>query len=232
VLRHLKPIALERFNPPWVRERVAPYELPGVVTDWNFYNSNWALDTQIYVSAPSSIKFNYGNFALLKQSAVGQAIVNGRVETYHRTSGFGAYLAQYNYAAILFRSNASDGSTSPTNVYFLQLYNPSGGSGASATNAILILYLSGTYYTIGTRSLSTQLSANTWYRIRTTWWVSQGVLVVRLEYYNGTNWSKLCDDFTDNRNAGASNAVNRVGVGGGYSFYYGWHDDTIVYVAV
>jgi len=232
VLRHLKPIALERFNPPWVRDRVAPYELPGVVTDWNFYDANWALDTQTYVSSPSSIRFNAGNFALLKQSAVGQGIVSGRVETYHRTDGFLNYYGYYYYPTITFRSNASDGSVSPTCVYVLELYNLSGVSCSPATSAILFLYLSGSYYLIGTRSLSTQLSANAWNRIRATWWVSQGVLIVRLEYYNGTDWVKLCDDFTDNRNAGASNAVNRVGVGSSRPYTYGWHDDTIVYVAV
>jgi len=232
VLRHLKPIALERFNPPWVRERVAPYELPGVITDWDFRTTSWALDTQTYVSSPSSIRFNVGNFALLKQSAAGQAIVSGRVETYHRTDGFLNYYSSYAYSTILFRANASDGSVNAASVYFLELYNPSGGSGSPATNAALLLYLSGSYYTIGTRSLSTQLSANAWNRIRTTWWVSQGVLIVRLEYYNGTDWVKLCDDFTDNRNAGARSAVNRVGVGSSFAHTYGWHDDTIVYVAV
>jgi len=232
MLRHLRPIALERYSPEPVLQKVAPFELPGVTTDWDFYNANWALDTQNYVSPPSSVRFNIGNCALLKQSAAGQAIVNGRVETYYRTDGFRNYFGQFNYGTIIFRSNASDGSTSSSSAYFLELYNPSGGSGAPATNAVLLLYLSGTYYTIGTPSLSTQLSANTWNRIRATWWVSQGVLIVRLEYYNGTDWVQLCADFTDSKNAGASNTINRVGVGSSYPYAYGWADDTVIYAAV
>jgi len=232
MLRHLRPIALERYSPEPVVEKVAPFELPGVTTDWDFHNANWALDTNNYVSSPSSIRFNGGNFALLKQSAAGQAVVNGRVETYHRTDGFRTYNTYYYYPTITFRSNASDGSASPTNAYVLQLYNPSGSSGYPATSVILFLYLSGSYYTIGTASLSAQLSANAWNRIRATWWVSKGVLVVRLEYYTNGQWSALCPDFTDNRNAGADNSTNRVGVGSSYPYTYGWHDDTIIYVAV
>jgi len=168
MLRHLKPIALERYSPEPVVERVAPFELPGVTTDWDFRNTNWALDTQTYVSSPSSIKFSAQNFALLKQSAAGRAIVNGRVETYYRVDGFVNYVSAYGASTILFRSNASDGSTSATTLYFLELYNPSGGSGSPATNVVLSLYNSGTYTSIGSASLSTQLSANTWYRIRAT----------------------------------------------------------------
>jgi len=232
MLRHLKPIALERYSPEPVVERVAPFELPGVTTDWDFANTSWALDSSTYVSAPSSLKFTNTNIALLKQSAAGQAITNGRVESYVRFYTMYIYKPSYLNAIIAFRANASDGSASPSTTYFIVFDNPYANPTPYAAVTDLYLYSSGSYTLIGQKGNSPSLDTRNWNKIRVTWWVSQGVLVVRVEYYNGTSWSQLCDDFTDNSNTGASSTVNRVGVGPGWFQTSMWHDDTVIYVAV
>jgi len=228
VLKHLKPIALERYSPEPVAERVAPFELPGVTTDWDFCSTNWALDTSVYVSAPSSVRFRSYNFALLKKAVAGRPITNGRIETNYRVDqGYGIVYAYYT-GTFVFRSDAPDGSVAPIVSYVLELYGGSSG----ITNAALMRCSSSSCTAVATASLSPTLANATWYKVRTTWWVSSGVLVVRLEYYNGEQWSSLCPDFTDNANANDTNTTNRAGVGSGSAATYGWHDDTVIYVAV
>jgi len=228
LLRHLKPIALERYSPePTVK--TAPFELPGVTVDWDFYNANWALDTQVYVSAPSALRLNNPNYALLKQGAVNIAIKNGRIETYIRHTGnfvLGAARALY------FRATYPDGSFSGGSAYFIGLGGTSTGSGVAVDTAGLGFVSDGSGSTFTQANITPSIRANTWYKIRVTWWESSGVLVARLEYYNGEQWAPLCPDFTDNQNRNASSSTLRVGVGNYFASSYAWYDDTVIYVAV
>jgi len=232
MLRRLKPIALERYSPEPVTEKVAPFELPGVTTDWDFLSSSWALDTGVYVSPPSSLRLA-GNFALLKQGSAGTAITNGRIETYFRYDGCYGQYPSPSYAFIVFRSNAPDGSTSASIMYFLETYSSlATGSGVKFDTIGLYLCTSGSCSQVTTRSVSPQLNTNTWNRVRVTWWVSNNVLVVRVEYLSGSDWVKIINDITENTNAGANSTTNRTGVGAGRTYSASWHDDTIIYVAV
>jgi len=227
LLRHMKPIAYEPFCEGC--PRVAPFQLPGVTSDWNFYNANWSLDAQVYVSPPSSLKIHWTNLALLRQAAVGRPIRNGRIETYMRHSGAGNTSLMW---FLIFRATHPDGATQYYATYVLALTASQVGPGTPVTKAGILYYDGSNTYTVASSEISPRLAANTWYQVRLTWWESSGVLVARFEYNNNGQWTPLCPDFTDPQNRNATSSTLKVGVSASFADTYTWFDDTVIYVAV
>ena len=131
----------------------------------------------------------------------------------------------------MFRSQAPDGTLTADNVYAVVLLGPYSGANEQVTKARFLKNVDGNNKVLATRDLVVALDPRTWYKVRCTWWVSQGVLIVRVEYFDGSEWVKLCDDFTDTANNWADSATNRVGLSG-YGYYGCWWDDTIIYAPV
>jgi len=227
LLRHMKPIAYEPFCEGC--PRVTPFQLPGVTSDWDFYNTYWSLDAQVYVSPPSSLKIHWTNLALLRQAAVGCPIQDGRIETYMRHSGAGSTSLR---RFLIFRATHPDGATQYYATYILALTASQMGSGAPVTTAGLLYNDGSNNYTVASSGISPELNADTWYQVRLTWWESSGVLVARFEYNNNGQWTPLCPDFTDPQNRNATSSTLKVGVSGAPGYTYIWFDDTVIYVAV
>jgi hypothetical protein len=198
-------------------------------SDWNFSTTNYSLDTDIYISSPSSLRFNTTQaYALLKQSVAGGPIPEGMVETYTR---FG-YGASGDWYLFMFRNQAADGSANLNNTYILILYRTASGAGKPYDIARFNVVVSGSGSTIETKSISPAIYPNTWYLLRYKFWVYGGVLMVAFEYFDGSEWVKLCGDFSDPNNRWATSSINRVGIGAASpagSPYYTWHDNTKIY---
>ena len=198
------------------------------IIDWNFYDTNYALDTNIYISEPSSLRFKYRNYALLKQASVGGPIPEGIIETYVRYSSWTS--GQPNYPFI-FRNQASDGTVNINNTYIVYLWTSTPGVGYPFDKARFIVIVGGTTTIVEEKSISPALYPDTWYLLRVKFWVYQGVLMVAFEYWDDSQWVKLCADFSDPNNRWATSSVNRVGIGGLYpqSPYYTWVDNTRIF---
>jgi len=176
--------------------------MPGATTDWDFSSTNWLLDTGIYVSSPSSIRFGVVTacYALCKYAGTTN-LPQGRLATWLRSTLGGAKWRIYwrNQAAVG-SSNVNDTylyALPPTATSTWYLYEMIGGS----TNIL----------TSGTSYLTGNFSLNTWYKLRATWWVSDSQLAMRLERLNAT-WEKVVADYVDTTPTGGA-TVNRPGIG-------------------
>jgi hypothetical protein len=201
-------------------------------SDWQFQTSDWTLDTSIYISAPSSLKWTtYGVRALLNQSAAGGPIAEGRLVTWYRF-GNGAS-TNYGFGRpFSFRNQTPDGGSWVWQLYDIMLFGSVGGAGKPQDQASAgRVTSSSSRADLGTKTISPSLNPNTWYKLRVTWWVSAGVLMIRLEYFDGTDWVKLCDDWADSINSWATSSINRVGIGAANTVtpYGSWFDDTEIW---
>jgi hypothetical protein len=191
-----------------------------VVADWDKEFSYWSLDTSVKVSDPSSIRiYNLtGDYfhAFLSRDASAQNVRDGMMIGYclysSSTGGFG-----FN-----FRNQAALGAANHNNCYLWYYY---------AYEHALRLYrvVNGGFTLL--RSVSLSLSADTWYKFRTSWWSDPGLggLVIRLERWDGSNWVKVFDDYVDSGDYWKDSSVNRCGPLGYRSG--GYHDDTEIYLA-
>jgi hypothetical protein len=197
-------------------------------SDWQFESANWTLDTSIYQSAPSSLKWTkVQTWAILKQSVAGGPIPEGRIVTWYRF-GYGAP-GLYWGCPFNFRNQTTDGGSILWQFYDLALYGSVTGAGKPQDRASLGRVTSTSARAdLGTKTISPTLAPDTWHRLRVSWWISAGVLMVRLEYFNGTDWVKLCDDWADITNLWATSPTNRVSVGG-VTTYGTWFDDTEIW---
>jgi hypothetical protein len=197
------------------------------VSDWNFSTADWSLDTGIYQSPPSSIKLyrtDWLCYALLKHSVSG-AIYEGRIVDWLRVDQ-GRYTTRV--PTYMFRNQTADGGANYANGYNISFY----GSSASGGSPVDRVSFRKGAAEIANAALAQSLAKQTWYKLRITWWVSSGILMVRVEYWNGSEWVKECDDFNDPSNSWPDTGIGRVGVGqiSGYMPNTTWHDDTEVWV--
>jgi hypothetical protein len=201
-------------------------------SDWQFKTADWTLDTSIYVSAPSSLKWtNYNTQALLKQSVAGGPIPEGRIVTWYRFGNGAQTFVQWG-APFIFRNQTTDGGSWVYQYYDISLFGSASGAGKPQDRASAGRVTSSSARTdLGTKTISLSLNPNTWYKLRATWWVSSGVFMIRLEYFDGTDWVQMCDDWADNTNSWATSSINRVGVGGVYTAtpISSWFDDTEIW---
>jgi hypothetical protein len=198
------------------------------VADWNFYNANYTLDTSIYISEPSSLRINdYTNLCLLKQASAGGPIPEGIIESYIRFySGVLTW-----WWVFLFRNQAPDGQANMNNCYGILLDYSTTGVGVPFDYARFAYMSGGGMNTIERKPISPLIYPDTWYLLRVKFWVYDNVLIVAFEYFNGSEWVKLCGDFSDPNNRWATSSVNRVGLVGGrtQTTYRVWYDNTRIY---
>lgn len=207
-LRSFKLIGLEMWGykePPHMR-RI----MPKATTDWDYVTTSWTLDTSLYVSSPSSLRYLIWQYqiALCKYSGT-YPLDQGRIVTQVRNDGAGR---QFGYA---FRNNSAVGSASYTvDGYFLNEFT-SANFAETGSSCLWGYYSGGAKTEIAVPGyLANGAPPNeAWDKRRITWWVSAGVLICRLERYYGGAWIKAINDQTDSGNRFTGNPNRRCGVG-------------------
>jgi hypothetical protein len=157
-------------------------------SDWNFSSTYYSLDTSIYISEPSSLRFNNSRvYALLKQSVAGGPIPEGMIETYARFRS-GIFDTWYLF---IFRNQAADGLANIANCYMLEPYYTTYGAGKPYDTARLRVVVNSSSSLIEEKSISPAIYPDTWYLLRCKFWVYSGVLMVAFEYFDGSDCVKL-----------------------------------------
>jgi len=192
--------------------------------DWDFANANWELDTSIYVSSPASLKI-YNNHTACKIPET-LDIPEGRIVSYIR---FGDdWGVEYGQCPVLsFRNNDDAGTITVTSGEFRDYSFVANGYNIWLNNYELEIrfYEGGVAGLIAKKSIvSKPPHANVFNKYRFTFWISDGVLIMRPEWYDETEetWKSMTDDFTDSTPA-FEEPNNRVGVGNDKGS--NWFDD-------
>lgn len=167
--------------------------------DWDFEDVGWSLDEDIYHDAPPSLVGTAHPVALIKNATTG-ALSNGRLIVWVRTNNV------VSQGSFWFRNQAVDGGADEEDGYRILLLE----------NSILFYYaLGGGDTLIDTKAHTWGYLADTWYKIRLTWWTSVDRIYVRVERWTGTEWITLGDeadtDFEDTNDRWKDAAVNRCG---------------------
>jgi len=222
----MKLIGLERWSylePPKFK-RIFPPEIPGATSDWDFGSAPWQLDTSNYVSAPSSLKILSTStlYPILCKYPGTTNISQGQIASYVKANyNWGNSSAPYIY--LFFRNQSSVGSTpSGQNSYTIYLI---------ISSITARIYKPGLSLYVNTSLLAYPSDATQWNKYRLTWWTDPGGagLMVRLEYWDGSQWVKMINDVNEPSNQYASSSINRVGIGAGSG--PAWFDDTEIWSA-
>jgi len=221
--RKFQLVALERFSykEPSRFKRVMPPELPAATTDWDFSNVNWDLYTSFYISPPSCLRFK--GVVILCKATNTTDILEGRFQGWFRE---GYLFADYGFLRLHFLNYSAIGSVTENYGYYLSLpLTPN-------SNYPWRLYKNGSSILSGTSYLTGNFSTNTWYHLRLTWWLSNNVLIVRLEKESDGTWSKVLNDLTDS--SPSYQTLKRVGcwVAGNTTNPYGFCDDVEIFKIV
>lgn len=199
------------------------------VGDWNYSAAFWTLDTSIYVSSPSSIRWytepTYNRVSLLKH-AVSGVIREGRIETWFRRN------SNFCYPVWIFRSQEPDGTAQCHNCYIVR---------ADSSQALWFYMNDAEGYEVVASNipLGITIDVGTWYRFRISWFESYNLLnepstALQIERWTGSEWVACSGVYYDANRRFESSSINRVGVGisgGTTGAYYVWHDDTAIYKA-
>jgi hypothetical protein len=222
----MKLIGLERWSylePPKFK-RIFPPEIPGASSDWDFGSNVWQLDTSIYISPPSSLKISGGStvYTMLCKYTGATNISQGEIASYIK----GLYTWGNSYAPGLYfyfrNQTALDSSPSGSPGYYIYM---------NAYNSNLYIYRDGTNIS-GTISLISKPSdIAQWNKYRLTWWTDPGGagLMIRFEYWDGSEWVKMINDYNDPQNKHAASSLNRVGMSANKCAV--WFDDTEIWSA-
>jgi len=222
----MKLIGIERWSyrePPRFK-RIFPPEIPGATSDWDFGSTYWQLDTSTYVSAPSSLKVLgvYGIQPTLCKYTGTTNISQGQIASYIK--------AIYNW-----------GNDNAPIIYFYFRNQSSVGSNPSTTNGYIVgigvyskkadIYKPGGSLYLSTSLIAYPTDATQWNKYRVTWWTDPGGagLMIRLEYWGGSQWVKMINDVNYPSNQYASSSINRVGIGAYNNTV--WFDDTEIWSA-
>jgi len=194
--------------------------------DWDHRYDVWSLDDTVYVSEPKSLKWPQSTVAgeervsLCKHEGT-TALNQGRVVTQLRHNSI------YGFNMVFFRNQAAVGTATITNTYWVSFVS-------QYTSVYFFKSVGGTYTLIASKPYGGGFTypAGVWRKIRVTWWETGGVLYVRLEWWNDSEWVNICDDVYDPDNLWSGSAVNRCGVGAGVTSvgaYICWFDDTEIW---
>jgi len=188
--------------------------------DWDFSDTNWDLDSSVYVSSPSSLRFKQeGAFTdgFVKTTTVPIANVKeGRIITQVRIKNT---LSSSCYLYIVFRYQDAD------NYYFIYI------RGAGVADKV-DLYIRRRYATAEVNLAGADdviFPSATWRQLRVTWWNDYVGLVIRLEYWDGSAWVQYYEAYDANNYW--KTIGGRVGFRGqaGTNAYYMYVDDTDIY---
>lgn len=185
------------------------------ITDWDFESAEWTLDGVIYHTAPPSLHGIIASGAALVKHATTGALSDGRIIAWVRSSS-AAYLPWF-----IFRNQKVDGGADSEDTYRLQIYDD---------HVDLISYIAGVQDIVQAKDHTWGWLANTWYKLRLTWWTSVDRIYVRIERWTGTEWVTLGGeadiDFEDTDDLWKDNPVNRCGL-----LFFGvwWQDDVEVW---
>jgi hypothetical protein len=189
---------------------------------WDFNNTNWRLNTSNYKSSPSGLEFTGRNGALCKDNNA-MGINMGKIGTWLKTP----YSQSKPYILIHFRCDDAPGSFS-TGYVGTALYGWSVFMNPNGTPPFR-----GGFYWQGNNIENRDPLFNVekpedWHYVEVLWWVSSGVLIVRV-LLDGI---KLYNDLTDSLNRGDGN-LGRAGIGGSvnYTGFNPFFDDTSIYKA-
>jgi len=197
--------------------RIANHHSSG---DWDFKNTSWELNSTIYTSSPSSLKFKANlNHCLVKTTTVPIGNVKeGRIIT----QWYCAYA--YNVfpkTEIVFRYQDDD------NYYMFQIW----GDNYAARVHYKIYRRKAGVNTILRTSSTLWAGTGVWRKFRITWWNDYVGVVIRVEYWSGTEWVKLLADAYDSENnwkdVGGRIGLGDFGIGIDASYFY--FDDTYIY---
>jgi len=188
--------------------------------DWDFSDTNWDLDSSIYVSAPSSLRFKYvGAYTdcFIKTIVVPIANVKeGRIITQVYLTNTASITM---YLLIVFRYQDAD------NYYFIYIR----GAGVADKVDLYIKRRYGGAETSLAGADDIAFPSATWRKLRLTWWNDYVGLVIRLEYWDGSQWVQYYEAYDANNYW--KDTGGRVGFRGqcGVSVYYVQLDDTEIY---
>jgi hypothetical protein len=211
-LKTFKLLGLEGwgYRPPPPMRRL----FPNAVTDWDFATSNWSLNTSIYVSSPSSLLItSFLCIAILCKYAGTYPLDQGRIVTQIRLPAVGDIASTGSY---VFRYNRAAGSPPVVgDDHYVLLEQHNGYTTFDPTRATLRYYAGGAGYdwAIVSYLANGAPPQGAWDQRRITWWVSGGLLIVRLERYYGGAWIQAINDITDANNRFTGNPDRREGPG-------------------
>lgn len=198
------------------------------IIDWDFQTGMYkALDTTVYVSAPSSLKCTYvaGTpvyATLLCRHPDTLCIAQGEVRTWYRSND------RTSPFFLVFRNQKPLGEADYNNCYFWSI---------TGNMAYLIRRIDGVPLIVGNFSFAYWL-VNTWYQWRTIYWNGinlLGVPALNVELYQkvGAEWVKLGSTLYDVANQWATSKINRSGLGGDVNnVYLKYFDDTEIWGAI
>ena len=193
------------------------------VVDWDFTpGTNKILDTDIFVSPPSSLRLGYGaapeHSHILCRVAETLCIAEGEVRTWrlYRTVDVLWYLT--------FRNQSALGTAD-----FLNCYRWVG----TWKTATLYRYNNGVPTGIGD-GFDIEMVAGTWYHLRTIYWNGlnlEGTPALCIELYVEIDgqWVKQGNTLYDTVNEWKDSEINRSGIGGRNIGYYQNFDDTEIW---
>jgi len=190
--------------------------------DWDFATTNWELNTTYYVSSPASIKM-WDNHASCKKEGT-LDIPEGRVVSYIRCQHEWGDQT-YSQSIISFRNNDEAGKiTVEKGAYTDHAYIVNGYNIVLDMYEIKMRLFESTTKIMEKDIISKPAHANVFNKYRFTFWVSDGVLIVRPEWYDESveEWKKLSDDLTDTTPA-FEELNNRIGIGSDLRWFY--YDD-------
>jgi len=203
-----------------------PFDPPhhSAEVDWDHSADRWILDDSVYVSEPRSIRWKTSTTqrgcSICKHAGT-TALNEGRIVSWHRQNHSNAY------GGFCFRHQAPVGTADLQNLYYMNfnLYTNAVGFGKM---------VNGKKTGIASKPFGGGFTfpINTWRKVRITWWEEGGVLYLRVEWWNDTEWVQICDDFNDPDNLWSGSAVNRCGLFMGYeaaATHYNWWDDTEIW---
>jgi len=172
-------------------------KLPASTEDWLFSNGYWSLDTDIYHSAPSSLRSDSGNvLRVLCNVLTARNMPNGRIESWFYKEG-NSYTRRYGFCCRNQYPTWSGGYEIVQEVY--------DGIGS------LGYYIFRDEVQVQTGSIP-QPPFGEWFKRRLTFWESAGWFIMRFEKWDGSQWVKLINDYLDANPLYGSAAQNRCGI--------------------
>lgn len=172
--------------------------------DWDFSHPYWAIITAHYLSPPSSLQWKspisaymYAYYLCKHNGTL--KLPEARLVTYFR-------VAYYGYGIeITFRNTAPPGNSNINNCYRV-LLRPQFASYTleeRQDGAVVRSWL-------GRQSTGV---ANTWYRIRISWWLAWDILMFRLEHEVDDEWVQQGDEISISDPLFGAEDIQRCGLG-------------------